>query len=208
MKAKICSYNIKWFEYQFNPDNSLKTFGSSKKDKGLQAQRDGIIATLNAVKPDILGIVEAPNTTTTVGAQSTIEKLNNFLTLMGWSDYQVMTGYISPGRQELAVIYDATKFSAKHSKGGTTGSKSNPPFDEEFFFDTDDDAIKEVYEFYRPPLEVEFTELASGKKLNLILVHCKSKGGFHKCGLTALRKRKHKKQKEAFCRMQLGAQAR
>ena len=25
MKTKICAYNIKWFEYQFNADNSLKT---------------------------------------------------------------------------------------------------------------------------------------------------------------------------------------
>ncbi len=74
-KAKICSYNIKWFKYQFNSDNTFKTFGSSKKDKSLQAQRDGMIATLNAVNPDIFGIVEASNTTTTVEAQSTVENL-------------------------------------------------------------------------------------------------------------------------------------
>ena len=198
MKTKICSYNIKWFEYQFNTDNTLKTFGSSKKDKELQAQRDGIIATLNAVQPDILGIVEAPNTTTTVGSQSTVVKLNNFLALMGWVNHTVMTGYISPGRQELAFIYDHTKFSAVHSKGGSTGSKKNPPFDEEFFFDTDDDAIKEVYEFYRPPLEVEFTELSSGNKLSLILVHCKSKGVFTNVDLLHLERESIKNRKKLF----------
>jgi hypothetical protein len=198
MKTKICAYNIKWFENQFNADNSLKTFGSSKKDKSLQAQRDGIIAALKAVKPDILGIVEAPNTTSTVGAQSTIEKLNNFLALMGWVNYEVMTGYISPGRQELAVIYDTTKFSAKHSKGGSSGSKKNPPFDEVLYFDTDDDAIKEVYEFYRPPLEVEFTELASGEKLNLILMHSKSKGVFTNVDLLHLERESIKNRKKLF----------
>ncbi len=198
MKTKICTYNIKWFEYLFNPDNTLKTLGSSKKDKKLKKKREGIIASLNAIKPDILGIVEAPNTTTTVGVQSCVEKLNNFFTAMGWVNYKVITGFISAGRQELALVYDSTKFSALHKPGGSMGSKRNPPFNEEFYYDTDDDDIKEVYEFYRPPLEVEFTLLASGEKLNVILVHTKSKGVFTNVDLLHLQRESIKNRKKLF----------
>ena len=198
MKTTVCTYNIKWFEYQFNPDNTLKTLGSSKKDKELKKQRDGIIASLNAIKPDILGIVEAPNTTTTVGIQSCVEKLNNFFAAMGWANYQAIVGFISAGRQELALVYNTTKFSASHVPGGSAGSKSNPPFNEEYYYDTDDDDIKEVYEFYRPPLEVEFTSLTSGEKLNVILVHTKSKGIFSSMDFMRLERESIKNRKKLF----------
>ncbi|MCT4624785.1 MAG: hypothetical protein N4A46_14285 [Schleiferiaceae bacterium] len=198
MKTIICTYNIKWFEYQFNADNTLKTFGSSKKDKELQDQRDGVIKALETIQPEIFGVVEAPNTTTTVGVQSCELKLKAFLNLMGWNQYEVITGYISPGRQELALVYDSTKFSAKHIPGGKAGSKSNPPFDEVFYFDTDDDKIKEVYEFYRPPLEVEFTNLSSNEKISVILMHAKSKGVFTNVDLLHLDRESVKNRKKLF----------
>ena len=198
MSTKICSYNIKWFENQFNSDNSLKSLGSSKKDKSLQKQRDGIIASLNAVRPDVLGIVEAPNSTTTTGAQSCEIKLKNFFSAMGWGHFKVLTGFISPGRQEIALAYDSTKYTAKHTPGGKAGSVKNPMFNEKFLFDTDDDRIKELYEFCRPPLEAELTETATGNILNIIVMHVKSKGVFTNVDLINLDRESIRNRKKIF----------
>ncbi len=53
--------------------------------------------------------------------------------------------------------------SVEHAPGGTAGSKSNPPFDERFEIDTDDDKIKEIYKHYRPPFETKVTDIASSE---------------------------------------------
>lgn len=55
----------------------------------------------------------------------------------------------------------------------------NPKFDEEFRVDTDRDRIQEVYEHYRPPLELKVTSKASGASLRAMVVHAKSKGIFN-----------------------------
>ena len=122
-----------------------------------------------------MGIVEAPNTTSTSGIQDCAIKLKNYFNAMGLAHFEVCMGYISSGQQELAIAFDSTKVSIAHKPGGSSTSKSNPRFNGQLWFDTDDDSIDEVYTMYRPPLEAEVTVLASQQKFRLMLVHAKSK---------------------------------
>jgi endonuclease/exonuclease/phosphatase family metal-dependent hydrolase len=172
MSLRICSYNIEWFNRLFDADNSLKT-GVQE-----QARLEAIKNVLSALQPDFVGIVEAPNSTAD-GQQSTVAKLENFAQYAGLPVSRAVMGYISGGTQEIGALFNPNKLTATHSPGGQANLKRNPPFDGEFFFDTDDDRIKEVYKHYRPPLELLVRVNQSGEEFNVIVVHTKSKGIFN-----------------------------
>ena len=171
MSLRLCSYNIQWFNKLFNKDNTLKT-GSKEQDQ-IAAIRDVLLH----IQPDFIGIVEAPNSTTD-GKQSTIKKLENFAQYTNLPLQKAVTGFLSRGLQEIAGLYNTDKLNVTHSPGGITDSRSNPPFDGEFYFDTDDDRIKEVYTHYRPPLELLVSPRQSEIKFKIIVAHTKSKGIF------------------------------
>ncbi|HGX92217.1 MAG TPA: hypothetical protein ENK35_02755 [Candidatus Tenderia sp.] len=167
---RICTYNIEHFDKRFNSDNTLKLRGKSKE--ALTSLKE-IVATID---PDILGIVEAPNTSLS-SDKSTVECLENFAQWAGLRQSKALIGYPSAGQQELALLYDPDKVTLQHSPGGRRSSKSNPRFNEELYFDTDNDNIKEVYKFYRPPLEAKVS-YGEGQELYILLAHAKSKGIF------------------------------
>jgi len=172
MSLRICSYNIEWFNHLFNADNSLKTGQQDRK------RLTAIKNVLLKVKPDFVGIVEAPNTTTD-GQQSTIKKLENFAQFAGLPIRKAVTGFISRGTQEIAALFDPDKLAVSHDPGGDPNVKKNPPFDGDFYFDTDDDRIKEVYKHYRPPLEVRAAVNQNSTEFNVMVAHPKSKGIFN-----------------------------
>ena len=172
MTLRICSYNIEWFNRLFNKDNSLKT--GNKETARFTALRN----VLQQLQPDLIGILEAPNTSAS-GAESTVTKLENFASQFNLPTRKALTGFISGGFQEIAVLYDPDKLRVTHTPGGNAGSKRNPPFDGEFYFDTDEDRIKEVYKHYRPPLEIEIVHLQSNTTVKAIVAHPKSKGIFN-----------------------------
>jgi endonuclease/exonuclease/phosphatase family metal-dependent hydrolase len=131
------------------------------------------------VDPDLIGITEGPNTTTTTGNRSTVAALEGLAAAKGLRARKAMIGHPSRGRQEIALLYDPDVFSATHRPGGRAGSKSNPPFEDPFQADSDGDGIKELYEHYRPPLEAEITRADGGAAFRLMVVHAKSKGIFN-----------------------------
>lgn len=171
MSLRICSYNIEWFNRLFNADNSLKT------DQQEQERLNAIKNVLRKIKPDFVGILEAPNTVKT-SQESTIEKLENFAQFASLSTRKAMIGFPSAGRQEIAALFDPDKLTVTHDPGGNPNVKKNPRFDGKFYFDTDEDRIKEVYQHYRPPLEVHVRVNQTGKEFNVIAAHPKSKGIF------------------------------
>jgi endonuclease/exonuclease/phosphatase family metal-dependent hydrolase len=198
MKVSVCTYNVEWFDYLFDNQNQVISFQpQNSQNKKLKKQFDGLGTVFQTVDADIYGIVEAPNTTVTTGNQSTVTKLNNFLQHFNLNKYDVITGYISPGSQELALIYDKNKFNVNHFKGGSN-TKKNPPFDNTFEFDSEGDGINEIYKFYRPPLEAEITEIQSGKKFYIILVHTKSKGIFSAVDMVRWEKENRKNRRKLF----------
>ncbi|MGD2117524.1 MAG: hypothetical protein PVG66_04135 [Chromatiales bacterium] len=171
MAIRLCSYNIEWFNHLFTSSNALKTSQEAVK------RFEAITRVLNKLNPDLIGILEAPNSTAS-GSQSTISKLENYAAQYGLRTSKAKVGYISGGEQEIAVLYDPAVLTVVHAPGGSSRSRSNPRFNGEFYFDTDDDNIKEVYKHYRPPLELKVVVKATGREFRLIVAHAKSKGVF------------------------------
>ncbi len=191
MAIRLCSYNIEWFTKLFNADNSLKT------GQEAVARFNAIAAVLNKIDADLIGIVEAPNSTAS-GAQSVTSKLENFAVAHALRTTKAKSGYISCGKQEIAVLYDPTVLTVSHAPGGSATSKSNPRFDKEFYCDTDDDRIKEVYKHYRPPLEVKVKVRASGREFRLIVAHTKSKGIFSSIDMIHLERESRRNRLKIF----------
>lgn len=179
MSIRIASYNVEWFDDYFNDDNTLKTTAESAR------KFEAVKEVLDLIKADLITMIEAPNTTTTTGNQSTVTKLENFAQWAGLATNKALIGFPSAGRQEIAIIYDPAKMNVTHTPGGKANSRSNPPFDGEFVYDTDDDDIKEVYRHYRPPLEVK-VQLQNGEEFYVLGVHTKSKGIFNSVDLVHL----------------------
>jgi endonuclease/exonuclease/phosphatase family metal-dependent hydrolase len=176
MAFRICTYNIKDFDKLFTPSNALS---NGTLDGGVtKAQvRTAIKDVLTAVDADVVGIVEAPNTTVN-GPADTVARLETFAANAGMRTSKALTGFVSAGKQELALLFDPAKVDVKHEPGGAPASQSNPPFNGELRFDTDDDRVKEIYKFYRPPLEAKLTLKPSGREIHAVLAHPKSKGIF------------------------------
>ena len=179
MKIRLTTYNVEWFDEYFNIDNTLKSDAESTMK--FEAVRD----VLREVDADLITIIEAPNTTATTGSQSTVEKLQNFASWANLKTKNAIIGYPSSGKQEIAILYNSSKMSVSHKPGGSKDSRSNPPFNGEYFCDTDDDRIKEVYKHFRPPLEAE-VKLSNGSQFYVMGVHAKSKGIFNSVDLIHL----------------------
>ena len=170
---RLMSYNIEWFDDCFDSDNAPKT------DADSQSQLDGVASVLSATEPDLIGITEGPNTTTTTGNRSTVAALEGFAAAKGLRQRKAMMGFPSGGRQEIALLYDPDLFTVTHAPGGRAGAKKNPPFDAAFEMDSDGDGIRELYKHYRPPLEAKVERVDGGAPFYVIVVHAKSKGIFN-----------------------------
>ncbi|MFK8183970.1 MAG: endonuclease/exonuclease/phosphatase family protein [Phormidesmis sp.] len=166
------AYNIEWFDNHFEPDNSLKTNQKS------QSKLSSVAHVIKTIDADVIGITEAPNTTTTTGQRDTVQALENFATQYKLRQSKALIGFPSPGRQEIALLFDPNVVSAAHDPGGKAGSVRNPRFNDPFQVDSDGDSIKEMYKHYRPPLEVKITRQDGGKTFWMLVVHAKSKGIF------------------------------
>lgn len=169
---RLMSYNIEWFTKHFEGDNSLRTTPESV------AKLDAVARVISETDADLIGMTEAPNTTTTTGERNTVTALENFAQAKGLRQRKALLGFPSRGQQEIALLYDPDTLSAAHDPGGRPTAKANTPFNKPFQIDSDDDDIEEVYEHYRPPLEVAVTRQDGGASFWLIVVHAKSKGIF------------------------------
>lgn len=167
---RLMSYNIEWFDDHFEPDSAMKTTPAA------QEKFDGVAGVISAIDPDVIGITEGPNTTTTTGMRSTVEALENFAAAKNLRQSKAMIGFPSAGRQEIALLYDPAVVASHHDPGGRSGHNTNPPFDESFQADSDGDGIREIYRHYRPPLEAKITRSDGGETFWLIVMHAKSKG--------------------------------
>lgn len=169
---RLMSYNIEWFDDCFEDDNSLKSTPEAT------TKLDAVAAVIQAIDPDIIGVTEAPNTTTTTGARNTVAALQNFASAKGLRQADAMIGYPSAGRQEIAAMFDPAVCSLTHDPGGRPGHKTSPPFNEAFQADSDGDGIKELYKHYRPPLEAKVTRADGSGEFWVLVAHAKSKGIF------------------------------
>ena len=170
MKLKVAVYNVEWMLNLFTPQGTPKTTG----DDGERSTQ--LADVVRAVDPDILGVVEGPDTTVS-GSKSASAQLEAWAAHHGLDEsYKAVHGFPSGGRQELCALYKSSKVIVKHAP---VLDQTKDPFNEPFLVDTAESLVKEYYKHYRPPLELSVRPAGGGDELaRLIVAHAKSKGIF------------------------------
>lgn len=190
MELKVAVYNMEWMVNLFTSDGAPETTG---KD----AERSARLAeVVKAIDPDILGVVEGPDTTVS-GSKTASAQLEAWAAHHGLDNaYKAVHGFPSSGRQELCALYKSNKVTVKHAP---VLDKSKDPFDQPFLVDTTDSLIKEYYEHYRPPLELSVRPAAGGDELaRIIVAHAKSKGIFDSVDLARFEQLSERNRKKLY----------
>ncbi|RMF37900.1 MAG: endonuclease [Alphaproteobacteria bacterium] len=176
---RFATWNIEWFDALFDEDSRLilDDGWSRRPDVTRQRQAEAIATVIRRVDPDLLLVVEAPDTSR---RRSTIDALEGFAVHFGLRQRDCIIGFQNGTRQELALLTDPDICTARHDpqgvfSDGTTRMEGVPAFNGRFRWDIDADGRSEPHEFSKPPLEAEITLTGSGARLRLIGVHAKSK---------------------------------
>lgn len=170
MGLNIAVYNVEWMKRLFDADGQPITDG----DKGKRSRQ--LAEVVAAIDPDILGIVEGPDTTAS-GSKTASDQIGAWAAYHGLNaSYKGVHGFPSAGQQELCALYKSNKVTVNHKP---EKKASRHPFNEKFLVDTTDSLVKEQYKHYRPPLELSVEEAVAGNELmRIIVAHTKSKGIF------------------------------
>ena len=178
MQLKVAVYNMEWMKDLFFSDGTPKTVNEPDAGDRKDGERSARLAeVVQAIDPDVLGIVEGPNT---LADQS----LTASGQLLAWRDlhgldpnYEAVHGLPSGGLQELCALYRSDKVLLTHDPELRT---SKHPFNKHFLVDTTDSLVKEQYKHYRPPLELSLREPGGNgaERARIIVAHTKSKGIF------------------------------
>jgi endonuclease/exonuclease/phosphatase family metal-dependent hydrolase len=183
---RIASYNAEWMVRLFQTNSDVPwSKQNTKPDAGNKGASQAyqnyirsckIARVIQTINPDIIGICEGPP------SFNHLKKwVDEFLPDSGYKVIMAEDDFLSEGEQQLAVLCREEdeqrgfeiKARARHIRSAT-----RRPFNGKFVFDTDDDRIKEIYEFYRPPLEVEVRIEGISKSAKIIVAHLKSKAIF------------------------------
>lgn len=173
---RLASYNVEWFNALFDDEGRLLIDGERSGRYGItraeQITALGIV--FKSLDVDAVMVIEAPDT----GSQrKTTTALERFAAHFDLRVRKAIIGFVSETEQEIALLYDPDRISARHDPLGEPQKKSAPVtvprFDGTFQMDLDADATPEPVRFSKPPLELEIT--ADGQRLRLIGVHAKSK---------------------------------
>jgi endonuclease/exonuclease/phosphatase family metal-dependent hydrolase len=190
MKLRVAVYNMEWMVNLFTREGEPKTTGEEGERSGRLAE------VVRAVDPDILGIVEGPDTTVS-GSKLASAQLEAWAALHGLPGfYRGVHGFPSGGRQELCALYKSDKVSLKHAP---VRSQSKDPFNEPFLVDTTESLIQEQYEHYRPPFEISVRPASEGDELaRIIIAHTKSKGIFDAVDMARFEQISERNRKKLF----------
>jgi len=176
---RIATYNVEWFTNLFGRNDVLMADDnwSSRYKVKRRDQLQAIADVIKAVNADAIMIIEAPDTG---GDRNSVRALQNFAESYGLRQSHALSGFESHTRQEITLMYDPGVVAVKHDPRGSASKGRTahraPRFDSKFLYDLGVKGHRAVHTFSKPPLEVALTHKASGKTLNLIGVHNKSKG--------------------------------
>ena len=170
-RLRLATYNVEWFNALFDVRGRLlddaewsARYNITRAD---QLAALGIVFT--AMDADAIMVIEAPDTN---GKRATVKALENFADTIGLRARRALIGFPSPTEQEIALLYDPDRITARHDpRGGAEGEA--PRFDGTFRMDLDQDGTPEPIRFSKPPLELALT--VDGHPLRMIGVHAKSK---------------------------------
>ena len=170
-RLRLATYNVEWFNALFDVRGRLlddaewsARYNITRAD---QLAALGIVFT--AMDADAIMVIEAPDTN---GKRATVKALENFADTIGLRARRALIGFPSPTEQEIALLYDPDRITARHDpRGGAEGEA--PRFDGTFRMDLDQDGTPEPIRFSKPPLELALT--VNSRPLRMIGVHAKSK---------------------------------
>ncbi|MFV2057628.1 MAG: endonuclease/exonuclease/phosphatase family protein [Thiohalomonadales bacterium] len=170
MELNIAVYNMEWMSRLFDKSGNLKTDAESKE------RLEHLAEVVRLIDPDILGIVEGPDTTKD-GSKTASAQVKKWANQYGLAaDYEAVHGFPSRGTQEIVALYKSSKVLLTHKP---TVSQRKNPFDQPFVVDTNEELVKEQYQHWRPPLELSVKPAAGGDEIaRIIVAHAKSKGIF------------------------------
>ena len=197
MKLTFAVYNVEWMKDLFLNDGSPKRADQgSAKDREYGARSVLLADVVKAIDPDVLCIVEGPNTLAD-GSKTASGQLEAWRDLHGLdANYKAVHGIPSGGQQELCALYRSNLVNLVHDPEKNTRKH---PFDETFLVDTTESLIKEQYKHYRPPLELSLQEPTTGNELARIMVaHTKSKGIFDSVDLARFEQLSERNRKKLY----------
>jgi len=174
---RIATYNVEWFDNLFDNNGRLYLDDkwSGRRDVTRVQQSDALGIVFTALDADAVMIIEAPDTNR---KRSTVKALEHFSQTYDLRCRTALTGFINGTQQEIALLYDPDKITARHDPMGDPTGKHGawdaPRFDAVFRIDLDVDRKTDQVNFSKPPLEV-MLEASDGQSLRLIGVHVKSK---------------------------------
>lgn len=174
---RIATYNVEWFTNLFDDGGQMLDDDgwSGRQDVTRSQQIDALAQVFQALDADAVMVIEAPDSH---HKRDGVAALEGFATRFGLRARKVLIGFVNHTQQEIALLYDPDKLSARHDPiGEPTGKKGAweaPRFDGVFRIDLDIDDNPEAVRFSKPPLEVAL-ETASGFYVRMIGVHVKSK---------------------------------
>ena len=176
---RLATWNVEWFNSLFADDGSLRDDDgwSGRWNVTRAAQIAALGAVFRAMDADAVMIIEAPDTSR---SRRTEAALQTFAARFGLRTRAVLVGFPNDTQQEIALLYDPDRMTARHDPGG---SPAAPRFDGTFDADLDHDARPDPVRWSKPPLEVTVT-VPGHAPLSLIGVHAKSKAA-HATGTPA-----------------------
>lgn len=180
MTLRIATYNVEWFNGLFDDAGGLVADSAPSARYGVtRAQQIAALGSVfTALDADAVLVIEAPDTN---ARRSTVTALEGFARQFGLRARRAIIGFPSDTEQEIALLYDPDRLSARHEP---MQSAAAPRFDGSFRYDLDADQVFETITFSKPPLELVLT--ADGRPLRLIGVHAKSKAPHGAHGQAAL----------------------
>lgn len=167
---RLGTWNIEWFSNLFDTDDRMLEDDAPSARYGVtrRQQLAAIGIVMAAMDLDALMIIEAPDDGR---RRSCVRALEGFAEACGLRTSRALIGFPSQTEQEIALLYDPARVSARHDP---RDSEAAPRFDGDFLIDLDIDGQADRVTFSRPPLELVLTP-ANGLPLRMIGVHCKSK---------------------------------
>ncbi len=167
---RIATWNIEWFNALFDAhdrpivdDVPSARFGVSRAQ-----QTEAVAKVFVALDADAVLVVEAPDRSR---RRDTVRALEHFAAVFGLRTRRAVMGFANDTQQEIALLFDPDRLSARHDPQGGDGA---PRFDRSFRIDLDIDATADVVRFSKPPLELEVVT-AGGLRMRWIGAHLKSK---------------------------------
>ncbi len=174
---RIATYNVEWFSALFDDTNRLWADGgwSARYNVTRAQQTEALGIVFTALDADAIMVIEAPDTSKNA---DTIAALEHFADVMELRARKAVMGFANDTQQEIALLYDPDKLSARHDpqgpETGKKGARDAPRFDGTYRIDLDIDAREDLVTFSKPPLELA-VETRSGFEFRMIGAHLKSK---------------------------------